>query len=283
MYTSFFFFSSRRRHTRCSRDWSSDVCSSDLSEHRFLADVDELRGVGFAAFDAAKLELVVLEQPVVAVQRADAGRLAREEHDPLLATLEFDREADGARYVLADFLDRIRVRLRTKPHGIDDAVDDLVAMGFGDLHCADEDVPRERVDRLMAFDAAETGIFISLVSKRLADKCSICRDETVEVVFNFKAVNVWVSIWCVFDRDNRQEFENGLAMFQVLEFLRRCTIDINRCRRRHFPERNCSNWDQVSRPQFISRSYFQFLRAFEYEESVILSHKQFSVAFDLDF
>src|SRR4030042_5854021 len=30
MYFLFFFFSSRRRHTRCSRDWSSDVCSSDL-------------------------------------------------------------------------------------------------------------------------------------------------------------------------------------------------------------------------------------------------------------
>src|SRR5690606_40135777 len=28
----FFFFSSRRRHTRFSRDWSSDVCSSDLTE-----------------------------------------------------------------------------------------------------------------------------------------------------------------------------------------------------------------------------------------------------------
>src|SRR2546428_10656278 len=28
---SFFFFSSRRRHTRSDRDWSSDVCSSDLS------------------------------------------------------------------------------------------------------------------------------------------------------------------------------------------------------------------------------------------------------------
>src|SRR2546429_3317322 len=27
-----FFFSSRRRHTRCSRDWSSDVCSSDLKK-----------------------------------------------------------------------------------------------------------------------------------------------------------------------------------------------------------------------------------------------------------
>src|SRR5215813_11489327 len=30
--TLFFFFSSRRRHTRCGRDWSSDVCSSDLEE-----------------------------------------------------------------------------------------------------------------------------------------------------------------------------------------------------------------------------------------------------------
>src|SRR5206468_10013063 len=31
----FFFFSSRRRHTRSDRDWSSDVCSSDLfASHR---------------------------------------------------------------------------------------------------------------------------------------------------------------------------------------------------------------------------------------------------------
>src|SRR5687768_18339297 len=31
MFFAFFFFSSRRRHTRCSRDLSSDVCSSDLN------------------------------------------------------------------------------------------------------------------------------------------------------------------------------------------------------------------------------------------------------------
>src|SRR5690554_7379799 len=31
MICNVFFFSSRRRHTRCGRDWSSDVCSSDLS------------------------------------------------------------------------------------------------------------------------------------------------------------------------------------------------------------------------------------------------------------
>src|SRR5690606_40486475 len=34
---STFFFSSRRRHTRFSRDWSSDVCSSDL--YMYMADV----------------------------------------------------------------------------------------------------------------------------------------------------------------------------------------------------------------------------------------------------
>src|SRR5207247_1044809 len=28
----YFFFSSRRRHTRSTRDWSSDVCSSDLAD-----------------------------------------------------------------------------------------------------------------------------------------------------------------------------------------------------------------------------------------------------------
>src|SRR5690349_23984993 len=30
LFLLFFFFSSRRRHTRSLRDWSSDVCSSDL-------------------------------------------------------------------------------------------------------------------------------------------------------------------------------------------------------------------------------------------------------------
>src|SRR5690606_40359452 len=30
LYVQLFFFSSSRRHTRFSRDWSSDVCSSDL-------------------------------------------------------------------------------------------------------------------------------------------------------------------------------------------------------------------------------------------------------------
>src|SRR3712207_9487600 len=38
-----FFFSSRRRHTRYWRDWSSDVCSSDLTA--FLLDTGEHRSL----------------------------------------------------------------------------------------------------------------------------------------------------------------------------------------------------------------------------------------------
>src|SRR5690606_39636535 len=37
----FFFFSSRRRHTRFSRDWSSDVCSSDLTEQTSPTPTEE--------------------------------------------------------------------------------------------------------------------------------------------------------------------------------------------------------------------------------------------------
>src|SRR5690349_22353166 len=38
----FFFFSSRRRHTRSLRDWSSDVCSSDLAESAATTDAAPL-------------------------------------------------------------------------------------------------------------------------------------------------------------------------------------------------------------------------------------------------
>src|SRR2546422_9005699 len=61
----FFFFSSRRRHTRCSRDWSSDVCSSDLGGRVTLSarleDSGAVRvavsdtGIGIALADQRKL------------------------------------------------------------------------------------------------------------------------------------------------------------------------------------------------------------------------------------
>src|SRR2546422_4867378 len=58
-HTMFFFFSSRRRHTRCSRDWSSDVCSSDLGIALLRPDeLDPLRtttrGVGELIWEAGE-------------------------------------------------------------------------------------------------------------------------------------------------------------------------------------------------------------------------------------
>src|SRR5690554_1469536 len=53
----FFFFSSRRRHTRCGRDWSSDVCSSDLYAQGLTASrelVGELEAVAGLVIRQAK-------------------------------------------------------------------------------------------------------------------------------------------------------------------------------------------------------------------------------------
>src|SRR3989449_10173052 len=59
-----FFFSSRRRHTRCSRDWSSDVCSSDLQTPSFRKLFSEklpasMRGLLADASPAAQAQALV--------------------------------------------------------------------------------------------------------------------------------------------------------------------------------------------------------------------------------
>src|ERR1035437_5573040 len=47
-----FFFSSRRRHTRYWRDWSSDVCSSDLDDlHHPQSRIRDLRQISRGKFD----------------------------------------------------------------------------------------------------------------------------------------------------------------------------------------------------------------------------------------
>src|SRR5215217_6470263 len=53
----FFFFSSRRRHTRYWRDWSSDVCSSDLASFR---DAHEAVGTLIREAEGKGCELTAL-------------------------------------------------------------------------------------------------------------------------------------------------------------------------------------------------------------------------------
>src|SRR5690625_6485958 len=71
----FFFFSSRRRHTRWPRDWSSDVCSSDLRRaiRRALISVYDKTGLDDLArgLHAAGVELVSTGSTAARIQ--DAG------------------------------------------------------------------------------------------------------------------------------------------------------------------------------------------------------------------
>src|SRR5205085_10145307 len=79
----FFFFSSRRRHTRFDCDWSSDVCSSDLEHPRFLPLLEPL----FQEVDKGRRVLVtsaltLLEVLVVPYRSGD--RLLAERYEALL-------------------------------------------------------------------------------------------------------------------------------------------------------------------------------------------------------
>src|SRR3712207_7900606 len=77
----FFFFSSRRRHTRYWRDWSSDVCSSDLipAEGLFIAQYAMLDGWGLVN-RVAGLALVYVAAilPFTIWMRSEERRVGKE-------------------------------------------------------------------------------------------------------------------------------------------------------------------------------------------------------------
>src|SRR5690606_41101348 len=104
----FFFFSSRRRHTRFSRDWSSDVCSSDLNNTRALVPealaeeitetaaraADDLKERQRAQIDALGLPLSMdqvdgLPEATKAYGRKTLGQAAylRQQHDEAIRRL----------------------------------------------------------------------------------------------------------------------------------------------------------------------------------------------------
>src|SRR5438046_5345640 len=77
----YFFFSSRRRHTRLVSDWSSDVCSSDLE----FALLDYLHEVEHAAGRVERLERALEEAVKSAPPQMRAVR--SEEHTSELQSL----------------------------------------------------------------------------------------------------------------------------------------------------------------------------------------------------
>src|SRR5262249_58047993 len=64
----FFFFSSRRRHTRLVSDWSSDVCSSDLRLKPYTATY--VNTLGLAQYRAGRFQQ--------AVDRSEERRVGKE-------------------------------------------------------------------------------------------------------------------------------------------------------------------------------------------------------------
>src|SRR5437763_10804166 len=82
-FLKFFFFSSRRLHTRCGRDWSSNVCSSDLTAETKNA-VESLAAYGmhvryesgYTAVPGKKeTDTVLAEQAVTAALKAAADHI----------------------------------------------------------------------------------------------------------------------------------------------------------------------------------------------------------------
>src|SRR5690606_1009610 len=84
-HVGFFFFSSRRRHTRFSRDWSSDVCSSDLLPEGIYA-IKELNERAARHEYAILRELEELAAPAVSAVGLVTGRTA-DRHDERSAAL----------------------------------------------------------------------------------------------------------------------------------------------------------------------------------------------------
>src|SRR5262245_64936885 len=72
----FFFFSSRRRHTRCLSDWSSDVCSSDLvsSGVPFRCAIRKDRKCD----SHCNSERAGLQDPFIEVHRSEERRVGKE-------------------------------------------------------------------------------------------------------------------------------------------------------------------------------------------------------------
>src|SRR2546430_14082238 len=76
----FFFFSSRRRHTRFDCDWSSDVCSSDLFEARGIytpSTTSAFPGASKSATHLVASAGLAFFQPDAARRAGDADEIGR--------------------------------------------------------------------------------------------------------------------------------------------------------------------------------------------------------------
>src|SRR5205814_7353107 len=96
-----FFFSSRRRHTRCLSDWSSDVCSSDLD--RIFRRSSLMRRRFLAVFSG--IILLVAFAMVLSARNHRASRSSN--------AITVTSQTRGDEVLTAEFLnDQVKIRLK---------------------------------------------------------------------------------------------------------------------------------------------------------------------------
>src|SRR5690554_6996654 len=110
----FFFFSSRRRHTRCGRDWSSDVCSSDLEYFERLGEDPAKWGKPFAALLGAYYVQTELGIPAVGGKDSMSGSF-EDLHVPPTVVAVAVCPAD-ARRILSPRSEEHTSELQSRPH-----------------------------------------------------------------------------------------------------------------------------------------------------------------------
>src|SRR5699024_8748847 len=155
-----FFFSSRRRHTRSKRDWSSDVCSSDLSlrDADLRPDLHPADDPGGRGGGGARLPRGVERLPVAAdphPQRFDAAAAAGTDR---LLPGEFDtvEPADGGgaddEHPGAGDLPVLAAVLPQRHHG---GSGEVTALGAKPL--ADEHMPGRRAPNIVLIHVDDLG------------------------------------------------------------------------------------------------------------------------------
>src|SRR5699024_403005 len=121
------FFSSRRRHTRSKRDWSSDVCSSDLTFSAGRKEAFELvvlPALGDGLFGAAVLGLFLrdaLQDGLHIVGREDGNILHCADDLELVdgaALVDVGRIADGRSFIEVDLYSRAGLVGQDRPAAI---------------------------------------------------------------------------------------------------------------------------------------------------------------------